>query len=458
MVIKYNKGTGKYYIAPSPPSFYQSPGSSSGGSSSGGSSSGSSDTKIVNGVTFIKTDTGGWISQGAKANLQKSRERIASGGDPYSWNTGRSTGGTTTAQIIQNAVSNKNTGTNLNIPNLSTIRQEETAGRINKTTALGAIGLYYSQDYQSQYNKANQQYTKKLFSGEEKKRDVALRYYQNRINSGENFNIVTKEYNAYIDTSNSKLLQQQKEFGANWEATTGKTYKQSANKIMYDQSLIYDTEKAQANVKNTFISGAKTGAVTTGAFQVLSKYAPRVASFGSKFVAVPLMVGYAGYAYYSSGSSGYKNYQTAKGLGFTDKQALQRGLLSGANTLSGPAFFSAGAVTGGLAVAGSTMAYKNLRMTGRITGYSSVEQGRIDKLLNRKDAFKTTLRQGQVTDATAKGGGARISAGSSSRSYDVSLDMTGLKGKNLATAKKLNLRSEERRVGKECRSRWSPYH
>ena len=26
------------------------------------------------------------------------------------------------------------------------------------------------------------------------------------------------------------------------------------------------------------------------------------------------------------------------------------------------------------------------------------------------------------------------------------------------TAKKAELRSEERRVGKECRSRWSPYH
>ena len=26
------------------------------------------------------------------------------------------------------------------------------------------------------------------------------------------------------------------------------------------------------------------------------------------------------------------------------------------------------------------------------------------------------------------------------------------------TAKKLGFRSEERRVGKECRSRWSPYH
>ena len=29
-------------------------------------------------------------------------------------------------------------------------------------------------------------------------------------------------------------------------------------------------------------------------------------------------------------------------------------------------------------------------------------------------------------------------------------------GLNMTTA--VNMRSEERRVGKECRSRWSPYH
>ena len=32
-----------------------------------------------------------------------------------------------------------------------------------------------------------------------------------------------------------------------------------------------------------------------------------------------------------------------------------------------------------------------------------------------------------------------------------------VKAYHLSTAKK-HLRSEERRVGKECRSRWSPYH
>ena len=29
---------------------------------------------------------------------------------------------------------------------------------------------------------------------------------------------------------------------------------------------------------------------------------------------------------------------------------------------------------------------------------------------------------------------------------------------NRIEGSKINLRSEERRVGKECRSRWSPYH
>ena len=32
------------------------------------------------------------------------------------------------------------------------------------------------------------------------------------------------------------------------------------------------------------------------------------------------------------------------------------------------------------------------------------------------------------------------------------------KGVKLATAESCTGRSEERRVGKECRSRWSPYH
>ena len=52
-------------------------------------------------------------------------------------------------------------------------------------------------------------------------------------------------------------------------------------------------------------------------------------------------------------------------------------------------------------------------------------------------------------------------------SHDYDLNLYSLENTNeiLATSKKKpifnfsnNVRSEERRVGKECRSRWSPYH
>ena len=36
--------------------------------------------------------------------------------------------------------------------------------------------------------------------------------------------------------------------------------------------------------------------------------------------------------------------------------------------------------------------------------------------------------------------------------------LTGIRNEEVAEAPNLESRSEERRVGKECRSRWSPYH
>src|ERR1022692_3787957 len=35
---------------------------------------------------------------------------------------------------------------------------------------------------------------------------------------------------------------------------------------------------------------------------------------------------------------------------------------------------------------------------------------------------------------------------------------SGTRGTSIAGARRVSSRSEERRVGKECRSRWSPYH
>ena len=40
-------------------------------------------------------------------------------------------------------------------------------------------------------------------------------------------------------------------------------------------------------------------------------------------------------------------------------------------------------------------------------------------------------------------------------SFDINCDFSGIE---IPDNKKVKVRSEERRVGKECRSRWSPYH
>ena len=42
--------------------------------------------------------------------------------------------------------------------------------------------------------------------------------------------------------------------------------------------------------------------------------------------------------------------------------------------------------------------------------------------------------------------------------HDFTFDNGKLRNIQLADKKNIQLRSEERRVGKECRSRWSPYH
>src|SRR2546422_6124690 len=44
------------------------------------------------------------------------------------------------------------------------------------------------------------------------------------------------------------------------------------------------------------------------------------------------------------------------------------------------------------------------------------------------------------------------------REFDFSKEISGIKATTLVVAGDADIRSEERRVGKECRSRWSPYH
>src|SRR3712207_9278999 len=51
----------------------------------------------------------------------------------------------------------------------------------------------------------------------------------------------------------------------------------------------------------------------------------------------------------------------------------------------------------------------------------------------------------------------KIMDGESLREYDV-INLMDVESKESKIRVRFTLRSEERRVGKECRSRWSPYH
>ena len=52
----------------------------------------------------------------------------------------------------------------------------------------------------------------------------------------------------------------------------------------------------------------------------------------------------------------------------------------------------------------------------------------------------------------------RIKLGMSQAQFAKALDMSLSTYKRIANGESSRIRSEERRVGKECRSRWSPYH
>src|SRR2546427_6776747 len=61
-------------------------------------------------------------------------------------------------------------------------------------------------------------------------------------------------------------------------------------------------------------------------------------------------------------------------------------------------------------------------------------------------------RQLSVTGQASPGGGAPAPSGGGRSMLDTGFDVTLLRDVAIGD------RSEERRVGKECRSRWSPYH
>src|SRR3989454_10944112 len=107
----------------------------------------------------------------------------------------------------------------------------------------------------------------------------------------------------------------------------------------------------------------------------------------------------------------------------------------------------------------------DLTPPSRTIGRRTEEAIRSGVLLGTADAVDGIVRRikaegpnGQTPQAIATGGLARLVAPLVREIESVHPDLTLTGLRIAATALGLTWRSEERRVGKECRSRWSPYH
>ena len=97
-----------------------------------------------------------------------------------------------------------------------------------------------------------------------------------------------------------------------------------------------------------------------------------------------------------------------------------------------------------------------MKKVGVIMGSDSdlpVAEKAIDKLKEYGVPYEVHVYSAHRTPAQA----GEFSRAAKEKGFGVILAAAG-KAAHLAGALAANTRSEERRVGKECRSRWSPYH
>jgi len=89
-----------------------------------------------------------------------------------------------------------------------------------------------------------------------------------------------------------------------------------------------------------------------------------------------------------------------------------------------------------------------------------VEQVLLDVIEARLDADKKLAEEARVIVRAACRGDQALTAslGREAMPPEVRTESRTADGRHPALLQSIRVRSEERRVGKECRSRWSPYH
>src|SRR3712207_7946082 len=99
-----------------------------------------------------------------------------------------------------------------------------------------------------------------------------------------------------------------------------------------------------------------------------------------------------------------------------------------------------------------------------VKGYAVIEQGKIGQILSARPTDRRQLIEeaAGVTKYKSRRRAAELKLEAAQQNLtrvdDIIFELEKQRGALKRQAAKARRRSEERRVGKECRSRWSPYH
>src|SRR5437588_12904573 len=106
------------------------------------------------------------------------------------------------------------------------------------------------------------------------------------------------------------------------------------------------------------------------------------------------------------------------------------------------------------------MALSNQEIVDALKEKSLLETSELVKMIEEAFGVSAAAAVAAAPAAATAGGGGEAAAAEEKTEFDVILQAIG--GNKINVIKVVRevtaLRSEERRVGKECRSRWSPYH
>lgn len=457
MVIKKDPTTGKYYIAPSPPSFYQSKpsnsGSSSGSSSSSGGSSGNAFIDLINDAKQQGDAKLAVIAPNytPPQSPRGSSSSSSGGGSNSSGSSGMSQAQTTSQiQAIANQASYENqinaidTGNRVSAAlgvgtsNMATglinqarnnaasnlqsvasvdprvIAESGFKGRTTpETTMLAQQKVLRDQikdaaerdinQYAKQVGEENKQAYQESLAFEERKLEEKFNDIQNRINNGGNYKKLSAEWESYKSRADKRL--EDKATQLDKQATSklqsyAKDWENTTGRNMANNAglVLRSTDRlirlSPKQLGKKFGGAFVKGAAVGGAATIAVQSSKTIGKFASKVSGAAVTGILAGVSL----GAGYATaaYDVKKGRLSRDEFAVE----GGARAVEGGVSFLGGfggAVAGSLAVTGAT----NLIKTGNVRGIKPIERELATRAYERNGLAMRQVK-GQVTEGTIR--------------------------------------------------------